>query len=228
MVSQCLKREQEDPVKQATVMTHEVLLKLVEHVDFSSELQAVAWVAVLVGFYLILRVSNLAPISRTQFSKRYCLTRSDVYWKKGFWTVGIRWSKTNQNMNKVVEAPLVPGRTKYICPQHWVTRMIKLIPAKPQEPLFLIREKGSRFPLTIGQINRLFKEWCKKADIPPGGYTSHCLRRGGLTWAHEAKITGETLQIMSDWASRAYMCYIDLDFEARVEAGKIMSEKAIY
>ena len=44
-------------------------------------------------------------------------------------------------------------------------------------------------------------------------YTAHFLSRGGLTWVHNARVTGEALQILGDWASKAYMRYIDLDFD---------------
>ena len=48
-----------------------------------------------------------------------------------------------------------------------------------------------------------------------------------MTWAHEAKLTGESLKILGDWASDAYLRYIDIDFQSRVESGKRMAEAAI-
>ena len=116
-------------------------------------------------------------------------------------------------MNKVVEAPLAPAKEKCICPEHRVLRMMKLILAGLYEPLFLVREGRHRYTLTTGQISRLLKKWCKAGDIDPVLYTAHFLSRGGLTWVHNARVTGEALQILGDWASKAYMRYIDLDFD---------------
>ena len=61
LISQGLHRQCKKPVQQAEPMNHDVLLKIYEQVDFSEELQAVTWTAVLVAYTLILRVSNIGP-----------------------------------------------------------------------------------------------------------------------------------------------------------------------
>ena len=102
--------------------------------------------------------------------------------------------------------------------------MVKLIPAGDQESLFLVRDPAQgRLPLSHKQIARLLSKWSKKVGLDPSKLTPHCLRRGGLNWAHKAKLTGETLQVLGGWASEAYKRYIDHDFHSRVEAGKQMA-----
>ena len=223
-LTESFKKQREVPVKQAAAMTHEVLMQIFPHVNLDSELEAVTWVSLLVGFCLVLRVSNLAPVSRFKFDHAQNLLRSDLYMKQGFWTLKIRWSKTIQNHNKILESPLVPSKYREICPQHWVTRMMRIIPARPDEPFFLVRSKEGRLPLSIGQISRLLNKWTKKAGLDPKPYMAHCLHRGGLNWAHRAKLTGETLRLLSDWGNEAYLHYIDHDFETRVRAGEAMAE----
>ena len=98
--------------------------------------------------------------------------------------------------------------------------MIYNIPAAPGEPLFLVREGSYRFPLTHRQVGQLLKQWCELAGLDAKSYMTHCLRKGGLSFAHHAKLTGESLQILGDWASHAYLCYIDIDFQSHVESGK--------
>ena len=68
------------------------------------------------------------------------------------------------------------------------------------------------------------RKWVEAAGLNPSEYIPHCLRRGGLTWAHEAKVSGEALHILGDWHSEAYLHYIDLDFDSRVETGRQMAE----
>ena len=119
--------------------------------------------------------------------------------------------------------PLLPARDKTICPQFWMRRMYKLIPARLDEPMFLIREGEHRYPLTLQQVNRLLKQWSKATGLASTfTLTGHCMRRGGLNWAHDAKLTGETLKVMGGWNSDAYLRYIDLKFDKRVQAGKRM------
>ena len=74
--------------------------------------------------------------------------------------------------------------------------MIKFIPACDSEPFFLVREGNEQYPLTSRQVGRLLGEWCEKAGLDKKAYTPHCLRRGGLNWAHKARVTGEALQLM--------------------------------
>ena len=96
---------------------------------------------------------------------------------------------------------------------------------QPHEPFFLVREGKNRFPLTAGQVNRIIKLWCERGDIE-GNFSPHCLQRGGLTWAHKAKLTGEYLQILGDWVSKAYLRYLDIDFQSRVKSAMIMQKEA--
>ena len=226
LMSQAFKKARTEPVKQAAPMNHGTLLILFKQVNLKDELEVVAWVAVLVGFCLILRVSNLGPRTRETFDPYMHLTRGDLMQKKGFWSMSLRWTKTLQFRNRVVWAPLVPSACRPICPKHWVLKMIKFIPAEEHEPMFLVREGQARHPLTSAQVGRLLHKWAKNAGLDPGPLTPHCLRRGGLTWAHRAKLSGEALQILGDWASKAYMAYIDLDFDSRVESGLQMAQEA--
>ena len=106
--------------------------------------------------------------------------------------------------------------------------MIKLIPATSDEPFFLVQEGTHHYPITAGQIRRLLKKWCQKIVndpdmmVNPQSYTPHCLRRGGLNWAHKAKLTGETLKVLGDWSSEVYHKYLDVDFDVRLESSKQM------
>ena len=131
-----------------------------------------------------------------------------------------------QHRNKTNWSPLVPDENKLISTKHWVLRMVRMIPAEPHEPLFLVRDAEERHPLTSSQINRLLNRWCTDAGVDPKDFTSHCLRRGGINWAHQAKLTGKALKILGGWGSSAYMSYLDLDFESRVKSTKKMVQAA--
>lgn len=47
-------------------------------------------------------------------------------------------------------------------------------------------------------------------------YTLHGLRRGGACHALQVRLVGEDLKILGDWASEAYMRYLDLSLQRRV------------
>ena len=67
MMVEGIEKECTDPVRQADPITNEILLKLFPFADCTSEPQAVAWTSLLVGFNLILRISNLGPATRSSF-----------------------------------------------------------------------------------------------------------------------------------------------------------------
>ena len=224
MLMKGLKTQDDGPVKQTAHMDHQVLKSLFKYVDLTSELEEVAWTAILVGFSLVLRITNLGPVSRTKFDAKSNLLRSDYVIRKNIPTIGIRWSKTNQYRNRTNWSPLIPSSDKEICPIWWINNMCKIIPASDDEPLFLVREKGERLPLAASQIRRLLKKWCKSASVDHKKFTPHCLRRGGLNWAHKADLTGESLKVLGDWSTQVYNKYLDLDFAERVRSGQKMQQ----
>ena len=103
---------------------------------------------------------------------------------------------------------------------------VENILAAQNEPFFLVREGQERFALSAGQIQRLLWKWCLAASLDPTKYTPHCLRRGGLNWAHKARLTGESLKVLGDWASQEYHKYLEIDFDERLKSGKQMAEFA--
>ena len=224
MLMNGLKCRNKHPTKQAEPMDHTTLKLLFNYVDVSDELEAVAWTAVLTGYYLVLRDSNLGPISRNKFDPEKNLTRADFQIRKGIPSIGLRWAKNNQYKNRVNWAPLIPVSDRTICANWWLHRTCRLIPAEESEPLFLVHEKNDRLALSAGQIRRLLKKWCIAASINPKSYTPHCLHRGDLNWAHNAELTQESLKVLGDWSRQAYQRYLDIGFEARVKSGKKMKQ----
>ena len=120
----------------------------------------------------------------------------------------------------------MPAVYREICPQYWVCKMLTIIQAQSYEPFFVYRDGIYRYPLTIGQISRVMAKWTKNAGLDSNLYTPHALRRGGLSWAHQARVSREALHILGDWGSSAYLRYIDIDFESKVQSGKQMAELA--
>ena len=46
--------------------------------------------------------------------------------------------------------------------------------------------------------------------------TGHSFRRGGATWAFQAGIPGELIQICGDWASDAYKRYLEFSMDDKL------------
>ena len=125
-------------VKQAAPITPEILLRLYHVVDFTDEIEMVAWVAVLIGFTLFLRRSNLVPETMTSFDADKQFTRADinVTGDDSVMMAEIRWSKTIQFKQKVLRLPILPIKNKKICAVTWVNYMVSHIQGDKNDPLF--------------------------------------------------------------------------------------------
>ena len=69
-----IKRELAGPTKKAVPVTARLLTEIYRHVNLQSDQELVCYVALLVGFYLFLRQSNLAPDTCTTFNHKEQLT----------------------------------------------------------------------------------------------------------------------------------------------------------
>lgn len=216
-IMRAIKHELAHPVKQAAPMTPELLRRIYHVVDFTDTLQLVAFVAVLLGFYMFLRKSNLVPDTRHSFCPDHQLTRSDVRIGNSLVVVEIRWSKTLQYKQKELLLPLLPLRHLEICPIYWLRVMINRVKARPRDPLFAVPEGDSLRPLTYDQLQKTLRAWVTKTGEDPAPYSLHCLRRGGSTFAIESGLVSSDLKVIGDWASDSYMRYIDSTLQRRID-----------
>ena len=53
-------------------------------------------------------------------------------------------------------------------------------------------------------------------------FTGHSFRRGGATWAFQAGIPGELIQICGDWASDAYKQYLEFSMNDKLNLAALL------
>ena len=212
-----LRRELVAPVRKAVPMTVKLLMDIYRQIDLDKAIDIVCYVALLVGFCLFLRRSNLAPDTGVGFNPKEQLTRGDV-WAMGKLTmVDVKWSKNNQYKERELILPLIPARNKIICPVFWITYMINKYPAKQKSaPLFCYPKSGKMIPLTTEVLAKKYKDWVQKTGRDNTDYTLHGLRRGGTNHALTVGLCSEDIRLMGDWVSLSYLQYIDLTMERRV------------
>lgn len=168
---------------------------------------------------MFLRKSNLVPDSKGGFNPQKQLTRADIQIGESLVLVIIKWSKTIQYKEKELVLPLLPARDVRICPVFWIKLMVKKVKAKGSQPLFAVPDSsdGGVLPLTYDQLSGKYKNWVAKTGRATDRYTLHGLRKGGACHALEVGLGGEDLKILGDWATDAYMRYLDLSLQRRVD-----------
>ena len=226
MFSTGLKRVMAHAVKQAEPVTPQLLIKLSKVVNFTNQVEMVAWTALLLGFYMFLRRSNLVPDTMDSFDKEQQFCRGDInlLGLEQPMMVEIRWSKTIQFKQRILRLPVLPAANKIICPVFWMYHMISKIPALPQDLVLTIRTGKDKVALSANQLSYRFKKWLLLIGEDPSIFSLHSLHRGGVTFAYQSNLEGEMIKLMGDWASDTYKRYMDVSMDKRYDSMKAFVE----
>ena len=220
-----LRRQLQHQVRQAKPMTREILQQIVRVVDTSDDKQLAIWVAMLFGFNLFLRKSNLVPEQRMHDTK-FQLSRRDIKYHKGVMVMHIKWSKTSQFGEDALQLPMVEIESLEICSVKWCCFMINKIKAKPYHNLFSYKDEqsGRVLPVTYNDLTTQMRQWIAKTVGNENAFSSHSLWHGGVTTAFHKGIPELAIQTLGNWASMAYKRYINITLESRMKAWLMFSE----
>ena len=227
MFSQGLKRILIHAIKQAEPMTPELLLKISKVVNYRDQVEMVAWVATLLGFYMFMRRSNLVPDTMDNFNinEQFCRADLNIINLDSAMMAEVRWSKTLQFRQKILRFPVLPAQNKAICPVYWTHHMVNAIPAGPQDPAFTVKLEGQTLALSANQLLLRIRKWLTLLGVGnTNSYTLHSLRRGGATFAYRCNIEGEMIKALGSWSSDAYKRYIDTTMDQRYDSMKAFVE----
>ena len=174
-----IKRELAHLVKKAPPITPLMLVEMFQHVTASRQDQ-VAYAALVVGFTLFLRKSNLVPDSINGFNPKEQLTVEDITWKGERMVIDIEWSKTLQVRDRELVLPLIPARNKVVCAVAWIKQILACrAQIRKGDPLFAYEVNGLLIPLTYEVLSKKLKEWVGLMGRQGDLHTLHGLRRGG-------------------------------------------------
>ena len=166
-------------------MMKALLRRIREHVDENDEKQLVVWSAMLTGFHMLLRKSNLVPLKRVHDTV-HNISRSDVKYDEGVMVIFVRWSKTNQYRERVNKVPLVANSENPICLVHWLLYMMDRIPAEGNHNLFSVRAQSAHaqvVPITYRDLMVNMRKWLDMIGHDSKAFSSHSLCQGGNnTW----------------------------------------------
>ena len=180
--------------------------------------------ALSVGFFSVLRKSNLVPPSLSEFRPNRHLSRACFSFKDSGVLITVSETKTIQFQQGPLTIPLVYNSNTSICPVLMSQLHFNKFPTLSQDtPAFWYTANGSPTPIT----HKVFIAWLKTKlqhlGYDPSKYSGHSLRRGGATYAHLVGASVELIQVMGDWASLAVLSYLTRPLEQREEVARLMS-----
>ena len=101
-----LTRKMARPTKQAQPLTPEIMIDLLTFLDLNKRSDLAFWGILVVGFFAMLRKSNLVPDSLKTFDAQRQLTRGHISFKDGVGFVKIMWAKNIQFRERVMNTPV--------------------------------------------------------------------------------------------------------------------------
>ncbi len=174
------------------------------------------WAVCLVAFFSFLRKSNLLPPSLAGFDTRRHLRREDFTVHSWGLALSIRWSKTIQFSERCfsIPLPLLPGHP--LCPVQAVLAAFRLTPAADiSGPAFMLPGPPLS-PMLYAKFLSILRSTLSAINLPAKDFTGHSLRRGGASWAFQMLLPSEIIKSMGDWASDAYMGYLEIPLLSKV------------
>jgi hypothetical protein len=142
----------------------------------------------LFAFFLIARKSNLVPTNLCELDNHRFLLRKDVVDCGSFLLVKMRWSKTIQTGERVLEIPL-----------HSIDKS-----------LFLLK---SRKPVTYSLFMKKLKFCINVIGLDSDSFSTHSFRRGFATNAFRLNLPADLIQLMGDWKADAYKNILNIFFK---------------
>ena len=189
--------------------------------------QLVAW-AIVCGFYMFLRSSNLVPASVGKFDGNKQFRRQDLSMSAKGAVAKARWTKTIQFQQRELDLPQLPCVDTSICPIYRLQRMLTTVPASPQDPLFCLNLADTITVFTYGQLSYWLKTWVAQIGLDKTKFSLHPLRWGGANWAKQCNIPEDSIKLLGDWRSEAFRCYLDCTLQEHIVAMQQFVQKLYF
>ena len=203
------------PVR-AIPVTPKILLIYHQQMDSEDSLHSAVWACCLVLFHTMARLGSILPASSTSPKSQF-LTEDRINFSREGLLITLLHTKTIQFGRRRLHIPLLRTASVF-CPVTAYQHFLSLVqPNKSGPAFFFIHQDKFRW-LTPKIFISTFR-----SVLAAGGccdaalFTGHSFRRGGATYAFQAGIPGELIQICGDWASDSYKKYLEFNMQNKID-----------
>ena len=208
--------------KRKLPITPKLLRKLVSACDYlPRDKGKIMKVAILFGYFGMLRQSNLAPRNPCKFDPTRHTCRQDILEQENGLAILVKWTKAAQTMDNVNMVSIPSVKHAHVDPVRAYRDMVKEIPSKQDNCPLLISKRGK--PIHIGKLRKLFNKLLEACSLSPRHYSLHSLRRGAATTAHNSAVAGLDIARHGGWASNAYQDYIMTECVSESKVAKVLA-----
>ena len=207
--------------RRAIPVTPEILRSIYHSMDHGSSLQRSVWACSLLLFYTMTRLGSILPASINHLNQHTFLTRDCVNPCAEGLLITLLQTKTIQFGRRRLHIPLLRWDS-ILCPVDAYHKHLSLTPSYSGVPAFVFVQDGAIKSLTKDIFITCFRNMARSARIEDAAlFTGHSFRRGGATWAFQAGLPGELIQICGDWASDAYKQYLEFTIPNKISLASL-------
>lgn len=207
----------------AQPITPTILQKIHSILNHSNPQHVSAWAAMLVGFNIFARLSNLLPKNPSSYDHTIHLSRSDILVAQDGILVKLKWSKTIQFRERVHIIPVTHLPNSVLCPKSAVLHMVSLSPANSSAPAFCYNMGSVQYFLCQSEFIQLLRNCLQLLGYEPTLFSGHSFRRGGATSAFSAGVASELVKAHGDWRSDSYLSYLEFSISDRLKVSEAIS-----
>jgi hypothetical protein len=179
-------------------------------IDRASARGKAFWAAVLIGFYTFFRNSTLMPKSRSSSIVPHLL-RSDVRLSEDCLFVSLRFSKSRQFNDTLLEYPIPRQASSIFCAYTAWRDLVSSVPLSLSSPAFSWSGTAYYYYGIFSSDLQFFSDLLDlKKRIRP-----HSLRRGGASTALKLGVPPTLIKLQGDWQSDAWLRYLEIDLDQR-------------
>ncbi len=199
-------------LRQAAPITPQILLAFYKLLDLTTPVGCSWWALFLAAWYLMARASNLTPQCRDSFDPLQQLSWGAISLSESVTFVKISWTKTLQYRERDLIIPLLAVPGSILCPVAAFWRLARFGRRNRQGAVFC---DAQGHPLVYKAFLDKIKVLVAQSGLNPTEFSTHSFRRGGATFAYQAGVPLQLIQVQGDWASLSVLRY----FQYPVEAG---------
>ena len=216
-----LKAKLSRPVCQKLPISVSHLGQFFTMLDLTNTKHLACWCSMLLAFFGCFRLSNLVPSSKNQFDPLKHLTRADIRFEGKFVLIFYKYSKTNQNSDKVTWIPICAVSDNRFNIQLYFKTLLDAVNAPIDAPLFMFCKNDF---LTRYSLVRMLDHCLFVAGMSLADYSWHSFRRGAAVFAYELGLEDSAVQLLGDWKSAAFKRYLEFAFKSKIVVAKKISK----
>ena len=211
-----IEKEKGKGAKRVKPITPQILLSIRERLVLTEFNDAAIWAVCVLGFFGLLRRSNLLCPGLNDFDPQKHLARQAVSVSPEKISIQLNWAKNNQfkERSRVLILPSCPNHP--LCPVAALSNYLALAPhLLPSHPLFWRLKQSGYTPMSYSFFCKCFQNILNSIGLDGKLFGTHSLRRGGATWGFQRGLSSDAIRALGDWQSDAYMAYLEVNTDFR-------------